>query len=68
MRLLEIISGNDNGKFSTWKPADLELVREEYMSLVDVKNPEVLRLLRYRKRFLHFIDILDTYEVLLKVN
>jgi hypothetical protein len=61
--LNQFLTGKDRGKFIFWTPEDLDISQEEYLSLIDGTNSEVLRLLRYRKRFLHFIDMLNTYEV-----
>lgn len=55
--------GRDNGEFISWTPDDLDIPQEEFLLLVDTNNLEVKLVLKYRKQFLYYLDVLDTYEV-----
>lgn len=55
--------GKDQGRFNLLTPDDLDISQEEYMLLVDPDNLEVKRLLSFRKQFLFYLDMLETYEV-----
>ena len=46
-----------------WVPDDLDISQDEYLTLLDKDNLEVQRLISYRRQFLHFLDMLNTYEV-----
>ena len=46
-----------------WVPDDLDISQDEYLTLLDKDNLEVERLISYRRQFLHFLDMLNTYEV-----
>ncbi|CAL8069233.1 unnamed protein product [Orchesella dallaii] len=60
-----ISEGRDKGEFISWTPDDLDISQEEFLLLVDPNNLEVKLVLKYRKQFLYFLDILDTYELML---
>ncbi|CAG7816117.1 unnamed protein product [Allacma fusca] len=60
-----ISQGRDKGRFIIWAPDDLDISQDEYLSLIDKDNIEVQRLIGYRKQFLHFLDMLNTYEMIL---
>jgi hypothetical protein len=49
--------------FQLMKPDDLDISNQEYLMLIDGDNLEVKRLLTYRRQFLYYIDMLETYEV-----
>lgn len=55
--------GRDKGHFILWSRDDLDISESEYITLIDNENEEVRRLIRYRRQFLHFLDMLQTYEV-----
>jgi len=57
------VPGKDKGRFIYLTTDDLDISEEEYLSLVDPTNKEVIRLLHYRKQFLQFMNVLNTYEV-----
>lgn len=61
--ILYQLSGRDRGEFISWTPDDLDIPQEEFLLLVDQNNLEVKLVLKYRKQFLYYLDILDTYEV-----
>ncbi|XP_021958481.1 neuroblastoma-amplified sequence [Folsomia candida] len=59
-----ISQGRDKGLFQLLTPDDLDISTDQYLMLVDGDNLEVKRLLSYRKQFLYYIDMLDTYELM----
>lgn len=63
--LVVVSEGRDKGQFILWTSEDLELTEEEYLQLIEPTNPEVVRLLQYRQKYLHYLDMLDTYESIL---
>jgi len=46
-----------------WTPDDLDISQEDYTLLIDFENVEVKRLMSYRKQFLTYLQMLNTYEV-----